>query len=663
MTATIPPRITPLASALAAALAVLAVPASAGAAPDWTPATTLTGHGNPSLGFAGGEQTESHTELLSLDPLRTRIVVTSSRPGEETRTQIEISTTTAGFPVDSKIAVAPSGQAVLVWREVQRAGGNGTPSRFHVRYRTPAGDWEADRVVLSDALETDTTGPSLTPAIGRDGTAAVVIDHHETDDPGEAVHDQRTDVVVHPAGGDWESPFRLSTPNRSSNGSDIGVDAAGNITATYAERYSESGGRGTAIMRRRSASNKVWTTPEDLTQSAPNNKGFAPNLDVAPDGRAVIALQRDAIAVAATRDSASSQFGPLTRVSPEGAVATARASGLAPDGTAYAAYEVTSGAPTHVGIVRAAPGGSFSAPRRISPTGMEATQADIAFAGPDAVIGWTGHSTSAGTDVVQGTRWAASSAAPDAFHDLDSNDGSSLAQAVGDGEGSAAVVWASGLDTHVAAFDAGGPTARSADVPQTATAGQSATLRGSFADRWSPLAGDPTWDFGDGASASGAEVGHAWAAAGDYTVTLRSADTLGNASERRFAVHVDAAAAGAPAAPPAQPQAAPQSAPTVTLKAPRCPRKLSKAACKRFLVKPSTWKQVRGTTTGAERVTLTVKRKGAKTTKVSAAVKAGKWVAKLKGLKPGGTTTITAQALGAGGQKSKPVARKLRLRR
>jgi hypothetical protein len=646
----IPRRIPPLAAALAA----LALPASAAAAPDWTPPSTLAGHVTPSFGYAGGEQTEAYTELVSRDPLRTRVVVTTSRPGEAPRTQLEIPTTSDGFPSDTYVAVAPTGQAVLAYRQTIIPGVP-TPSTFHVRYRTADGVWEPDQVVASDEKTSDTSGASMRPAIGRDGTAAVIIDHHEKDDPGEAFHDQRTDVAIHPAGGDWESTFRLSTPNRSTRGSDIGVDAAGNITATYAERFDEPGNRDTAIIRRRSASNKVWTTPEDLTQSAPAGKAGAPKLAVGPDGRAVIALQRNGIAVAAVRESAAGQFGPLARVSPEGSGGGAIASGLAPDGTAYVAYSVTSGEPAHVGLVRAAPGDSFTPPRRISPTPVDRADAQIAFAGNDAVVGWTAKDIGADTGALQGTRWAAGAAQPDAFHDLDSAAGDALLQVIGDGEGAAGVVWATGLDAHVAAFDGGGPSERGTEVPQAATVGQAATLRASFADRWSPLAGEPSWDFGDGATATGGEVSHAWAAPGDYTVRLRGADTFGNATERTFAVHVTGVGAA--------PQPAAPVIPTVTLKAPKCSKKLSKAACKRFVLKPAAWKKVTGTAANATRVTVTVKRKGAKTRTFKSAIKNGKWSAKLSGLKAGGTTTISAQAIAADGAKSKPAARRLRLRR
>src|SRR5215213_8060910 len=342
-------RFTKTLVAAAASVAALAAPAAAGAAPDWTPPRTIGGHANSVFALAGGEQTEIHTELLNESPFTTRLLVTASRPGEPERTQLEIPTTPAGFPLDAQIAVAPSGQAVLVWEELEKPTRGGL-TRFHVRYRSAAGEWEPDNVAMSDGVEQSAEAPELVAAIGADGTAAVAVNHHEKDDAGEKFHDQRADIVVHPAGGEWDAPFRLSTPNRSSRNPEVGIDRAGNITTTWGEVYSETTFNATAMMRRRSASNKVWTTAEDITQAAPNGASGAPRLAVAPSGRAVIVGQRDNKAFATVRESAGAAFGPLTPIGPTGATSGAAAAGIAPDGTAYAAYKVLAGGEgPHVG--------------------------------------------------------------------------------------------------------------------------------------------------------------------------------------------------------------------------------------------------------------------------------------------------------------------------
>jgi hypothetical protein len=646
------------AALLAAVGATFAAPAVASAAPDFTPATTSDNHISQRVAFGNGEETAVHYELLSQSPVDTRVVVTTRRAGATPTEQLVIPSSGDFLPSTPQIAVAPNGAAALAWQEVN-VKDPANPTRYRAAYRTPAGVWEAPVTIASDpGLPTE----NGVVAIGNDGTAVVVFSHAEADSPGEKVHDNRIDASVHGPSGGWDGPTLLSTPDRSATAAHAGVDAAGNITVTYGERYQESPDRDTAMLRRRPASNGVWTSAVDLTQSAPAHTATGPALAVAPDGRAALVLQSNQQgpphAFAAVRESASGSFGQLVKVGPEDAVSTeADDVAIAPDGTAYVAYRVQAGSSLndHIGLVRAVPGGNFTPPQRISPPGIGFTTVRIAFSGNDAVTGWS--TPLAGKVVVQAARWQAGSPSADAFQDLETpTAGTSLEDVQSDGEGGVEIVWShNSLTTRTAAFDAGAPVAGDASVPASAVAGEAVPMKASFADRWSPLAPGPEWDFGDGSSGSGSELSHAYAQPGDYTVKVRSADVLGNARERTFGVHVTAAAPSQPA-PPAAP------APKVKLKAPKCGRKLSAKACRRFLHKRSTWKVLRGTASGAARVQVTIKRAGSKRAKVvTAKLAGGKWVAKTGALKTG-KTTFTVRAFGVDGAKSAAVAKKVRLR-
>jgi len=86
----------------------------------------------------------------------------------------------------------------------------------------------------------------------------------------------------------------------------------------------------------------------------------------------------------------------------------------------------------------------------------------------------------------------------------------------------------------------------------SATAGAPVAFTGSAFD---PYAGfEPTWTFGDGATGTGATVSHAYASAGEFTVTMTPHDRLTNATGTSVshAVVVGAApvVAAAVAAPP-----------------------------------------------------------------------------------------------------------------
>jgi hypothetical protein len=648
------------AALLATAAAALAAPAAASAAPDFTPATTSEGSIGARFGFANGEETRAHFEILSKSPVDTRLVVTTRRPGGSVSEQLVVPRTGAFLPENPSIAVAPSGAAALAWKEID-VNNPSHPTRARVAYRTPAGTWEAPITLASDP-GSGVDDPAV--AIGPNGTAVAVVSHDEADSPGEKITDARVDASVHGPSGGWDAPTRLSTPDRSARGADAGVDAAGNITVTYAERYLEKPARETAMMRRRSASNGLWTTAEDLTHSAPLHDAHGPALAVAPDGRAAIALQADLTgptrAFAAVRESADGGFGQLVPVSSAAAAgASAEAVAIAPDGTTYVAYgsQGASAEEDHVGLVRAAPGAPFTPPQQISSSRLGDANVEIAFAGNDAVAAWNGHSPDGA--VVQAARWKAGSPKADSFHNLDTPAAdANLEDVASDGEGSVAIAWSHGsLTLRVAAFDASGPGDSDASVPAAAVVGEAVPMKAAFADRWSALAPGPEWSFGDGSTGSGGEVSHAYAQPGDYTVTVRSADVLGNARERTFPIHVTA-----PVVESKPPAPAPAVAPKVKLKAPHCAPKLRAKACRKFLTKRSTWKLLRGTASGAARVQLTVKRAGVKEARVvNAKLVAGRWTAKAGKLKAG-RVTFTVRAFAADGSASKPVAKKVRLR-
>ena len=99
-------------------------------------------------------------------------------------------------------------------------------------------------------------------------------------------------------------------------------------------------------------------------------------------------------------------------------------------------------------------------------------------------------------------------------------------------------------DGALRVHDEGSPVLADVRVPGAGTAGRPLALSAAAADEWS--AAGVEWDFGDGARAAGAEVSHAFAAAGRYTVRASAVDAAGNrTTEVRV---VDVAAAGPPVA-------------------------------------------------------------------------------------------------------------------
>jgi immune inhibitor A len=139
--------------------------------------------------------------------------------------------------------------------------------------------------------------------------------------------------------------------------------------------------------------------------------------------------------------------------------------------------------------------------------------------------------------------------------------------------------------------DNGAPTAKAEAKPTTVKTGENVAFdgSGSFDDRDAPEALKYDWDFGDGtAAASGRQVRHAYARAGEYTAKLTVTDSGGKSSSATVKVTVQAAAgqsSGTPAAGGAQ--AGPGAPGCATISAFRSARVTPRGAGMRFALKPS----------------------------------------------------------------------------
>lgn len=98
-----------------------------------------------------------------------------------------------------------------------------------------------------------------------------------------------------------------------------------------------------------------------------------------------------------------------------------------------------------------------------------------------------------------------------------------------DDAGDGVAAWTQGSSPavlHVRGFDATAPTLSGVSIPASATIGAPATFSASPFDLWGPLT--TSWSFGDGATASGAAVQHAYARAGTFTASVTATDAVGN---------------------------------------------------------------------------------------------------------------------------------------
>jgi chitodextrinase len=102
-----------------------------------------------------------------------------------------------------------------------------------------------------------------------------------------------------------------------------------------------------------------------------------------------------------------------------------------------------------------------------------------------------------------------------------------------DAQGNGATAWSEFADTgastevvRAAGYDGAGPRLSNLAVPASGVAGQQLPFSVAATDVWSTFSVD--WAFGDGATASGPALQHAYRHKGQYTVTATGRDALGN---------------------------------------------------------------------------------------------------------------------------------------
>jgi hypothetical protein len=98
-----------------------------------------------------------------------------------------------------------------------------------------------------------------------------------------------------------------------------------------------------------------------------------------------------------------------------------------------------------------------------------------------------------------------------------------------DAQGDAVAVWTrdDGSDdvAEYAGYDADSPALRDVAVPPVGTVGQQLAMSARPEDAWA--VGPPTFEFGDGASATGGSVSHSYSRPGSYSVGISAMDAGG----------------------------------------------------------------------------------------------------------------------------------------
>lgn len=514
--------------ALAAGIALAVVaPSPSLAAPGWLASAPVTPEG--SLDFQmgmtpGGAVTAVWMGSESGHPA----IRTTMRPPGGAFTPARTISQGVGDNGTPSLAVAPSGTALAAWAQKNAQGA----WVVQAAVRSPAGDWSA-----AEPVSTATTAdPTPVAAIADSGELFVGWIQPTVTRP-------QVRVARRLPGGSWPAtPDDVSLASDTASEPHLAVDAQGNATALWLQL---PGGSGTTqvIATSSRAANDQWTTPVPLTPVEASGTASVPDLATSRAGRVAAIWYRYGLTRVESADHAfGAPWSAVTKAGNPSHYASDRPE-IEVDGTGTATASWSDG--SGIQATRLSPSGTWPATTTPLSSGVFADAFAPQVAGsPDGLtlVAWRAQDIFNASHLQAATRTLTGSWSP--AQDLGAS--ASRIQRIVDGvddQGNGIVLWYSAAGMQSRVYDVGGPDLLDLSVPAGGSAGQALGFSVNPRDRWSAVS-STTWDFGDGATATGPQASHAFAE-GVYTVRVTSADALGNTASATRTVAV-----GPPPPPP-----------------------------------------------------------------------------------------------------------------
>jgi hypothetical protein len=388
----------------------------------------------------------------------------------------------------------------------------------------------------------DTDGSFLSLAVGNQGRAVVAY-----------VKGVSTAPVVRAAvrggdAGEFADPATISQVAGSNETSDVDVAVGDTGAAAVVWTRKDGTGRTVVEANTREPNGNFTALGGSISDTTPGFNADQGAVAIDATGRTT-ALWRDAtrgrIAFAERLPGSASSWSPPDFASAATEVAERPDVGVAPSGTTVGVW-VLSNAGTGIveAGIRAAGGGAFGDLRKLSGPSMNVFDPIVSVGrGGDAMFVW-GTSMGEAVFAVHRSRAGAYSAIVPAVTENNPPPDQELAffnPSVGvDDQGNAFAAWTrdafhkmppgDGKDHYTfeaGAFDFAAPSL-TASVPGTGVATLPIGMAATAVDRISsPVI---AWNFGDGGTATGGAVSHAFAARGAFTVTVTARDGVGNAA-------------------------------------------------------------------------------------------------------------------------------------
>jgi hypothetical protein len=532
---------------LAVAIAVAALflgslTADAPASPTWLAPARLSAGGasseKPQVAVDGGGDALAVWERPDAETAKT-VIEAAARPAGSgpwhTAQIISSKKLTASDPV---VAVDAAGDATVVWLSYDGS----EYSYLEASRQGPAGAWSAP-VTLQSVGATPAIEPRPGLAIDSGGAAVVLWER-----PSGAAAVVEAASRSTPAGA-FSAPEALTKEAEEMHPAVVGIDAGGSATAVWEER-------GTPVRidaAERPAGGK-WQPAVSVSGAEAEGNANVPRLAVDGQGQAVAVWEQfngelGEIVEAASRPGAKATWSKASEITNPHVVTEPGGQQVAIDGQGHAVVTwswLDGGHDLVEASVGSATTATWGAPVALSaPAGAveEMPQPGVDERG-DAIVVW--EQWSGARKVIEA---AAGSALTGSWHpavtlSAEGEEADEQVLAL-DPQGNAAALWrrfdGSFYEIEGAGFDAAGPALNGLSLPSSGLAGLPLGFAVSPFDSWSAL-GVIGWSFGDGATATGPSVTHAYASPGSYTVTVTAADAVGNTTSAAATLAIGAPA-------------------------------------------------------------------------------------------------------------------------
>jgi hypothetical protein len=523
-------------SLLLAIAAILLLASPAAATPAWLPpvdlgAETTSPPDSSSIGRAalGANGTAVAAWAQNVPGTGNWVLQVARRqPGQPYSGAITVPATTGVETLSVRVGVDGSGNATILYR----LGGALAVVPW------PAGS------AAPGAKQPLEAGGSPQLAVGRGGTAvATWIDESNVNNP-------RVRAAVRPGPtGDFGASALISDFGNGMNsitGLEVAVGDGGHATVVWS-RVTLVPNVTVVEVNDRAPGGDFSSMGLSISETVAPALSTEPAVAVDPAGRSTALWTRNGQIEYAEHAPGQPSWSGFQRASQVGATANTPVAAAAPSGAVIAAW-VSNGAME--AAARPPGGGAFADFRTLSGPSMESFLPLIAVGGNgDAVIAWLvgdGKALFTVQRKANGAFGPLLTAVSDAGQPLGESRNFFEPSIGMDDEGNGAAAWtrdafhtgASHYRFQSGSFDAAAP-ALSSSVPPGAQVRAPIGMAAAAADRVSPVS--IAWNFGDGSTASGGAVSHAFGAAGAFNVTVTATDAAGNQASRTHPVLIAAA--------------------------------------------------------------------------------------------------------------------------